>query len=94
MGIFKRKRGHLLLPHKQNRLERMWSTLKWIRHWNRMGGGEIFIEPKPEAINKYSKLKRKAERRYIRNNKARIKEWRIGFKKAVALIWKEGKGTI
>lgn len=39
MREFKKKRGHLLLPHKPGRLERMWSMLKWIRQWNRMGGG-------------------------------------------------------
>ena len=93
MGIFKRKRGHLLLPHKQNRLERMWSTLKLIRQWNRMGGVNLFVEPAPEAIDKYSRIKRKAEREYIRNNKAWIKARRIGLWKAVISIWREGKGT-
>ena len=38
-------------------------------------------------------MKREAEKRYIKNNKAWIKERRIGFIEAVKSIWKSGFGT-
>ena len=94
MRVFKKKRGRLLLPHKPGRLERMWSMLKWIRQWNRMGGEKLYVDPLPDAIDQYSRIRKEAERVYIRNNEALIKERRIGLREAVMLIWREGKGTI
>ena len=89
----KKKKGHLLLPHVPNRIERMWSQFMWIREWNRMGGTTIYVDPSPDAIGQWRRMKREAEKRYIKNNKAWIKERRIGFIEAVKSIWKSGFGT-
>lgn len=87
----RKKKGHLLLPrkpHKPNRIERMWSELKSIHEWNRMGGTIIYVEPRIDAIAHWPRIKREAEKRYIKSNKAWIKERRIGFLEAVKRIWR------
>lgn len=89
----KKKKGHLLLPHVPNRIERMWSQFMWIREWNRMGGTTIYVDPSPDAIGQWRRMKRETEKRYIKNNKAWIKERRIGFFEAVRSIWNAGFGT-
>ena len=89
----KKKKGHLLLPHIPNRIERMWSQLKWIHEWNRMGGTTIYVEPRIDAIDQWPRMKREAEKRYIKYNKAWIKERRIGFMEAVKSIWNAGFRT-
>ena len=80
------------MPHVPNRIERMWSQFKWIREWNRMGGTTIYVDPSPEAMDQWPRMKREAEKRFIKYNKAWIKERRIGLVEAGRLIWQAGLG--
>lgn len=63
-------------------------TIQWIHEWNRMGGAKIFIDPGPEAIGQWKKMKRAAEKRYIRSHRKRIRQNRISLFKAIKEIWK------
>lgn len=56
-----------------------------------MGGTTICVEPSPDAIDQWSRMKREAERRCIKLNKVRIKEDRIGLWEAIKLIWYAGR---
>ena len=50
------------LPRVPTKIERMWSTLKWIHEWNWLGGATIYVDPYPEAMHLYRKLKKNAEK--------------------------------
>ena len=58
-----------------------------------MGGTTIYVEPRIDAIDQWPRMKREAEKRYIKYNKAWIKERRIGFMEAVKSIWNAGFRT-
>lgn len=75
------------LPRKPTRLEMKWWCLKEIIRHNRMGGVTIFLDIRPFNEEEYKKMHREAEREFRRTHKAEIKERRIGFWKAVKMIW-------
>ena len=50
------------LPRIPTKIERMWSTMKWIHEWNWLGGATIYVDPYPEAMHLYRKLKKSAEK--------------------------------
>lgn len=74
------------LPRVPTKIERMWSTLKWIHEWNWLGGATIYVDPYPEAMHLYRKLKKNAEKSYRKYNRKRIRENRIGLKRAIQMI--------
>lgn len=80
------------LPHVPNRFERVWMEYRSIRNWNRLGGIELYIDPAPWAMDQYARLRREAERDIRHRHKERIKQNRIGIRKAVEMIWNAYKG--
>ena len=76
------------LPRKPTKIERMWLTIKWIREWNWLGGTRIYVDPAPNAIHLWRKLKKDAEKRYRKYNRKNIRENRIGLKIAIQMILK------
>ena len=65
----------------------MWWSIKYIHRWNTLGGFEIFIEPAPDALCQWKKLKKAAERDYRQKIRKQIRENRIGLWEALRRIW-------
>lgn len=74
------------LPRIPTKVERMWLTIKWIREWNWLGGTRIYVDPAPNALHLWKKMKKDADKTYRKYNRKAIRENRIGFKRAIQMI--------
>ena len=74
-------------PRKITKFVRMRWMLDSIREWNRFGGHQYFINIVGSSGRECDRIVKEAERDFRRRNRKMIRERRIGFRKALKMVW-------